>query len=117
MHEAPAAEAWRQTIVMTGGTSGFGRLALSHLQGPNRRIVAGARTVTAGEATLLPLDLSRLDSVRRFAGRVLREIDAPIDTLILMPGFTAPTLRHVAPTATNRPSRPTIWATICCCAS
>jgi len=87
MHEAPAAEASRQTIVMTGGTSGFGRLALSHLQGPNRRIMVGARTVAAGEATVLPLDLSSLDSVRRFAGRVLRETDGPIDTLILNAGL------------------------------
>lgn len=82
-----------RTIVMTGGTSGFGRLALSQLRGPDRRIVVGARGAGPAGVTI-PLDLSSLASVRQFAGRVLEET-AQIDALILNAGLhsTDPTAR------------------------
>jgi len=74
-------------MVMTGGTSGFGLLALSQLEGPDRRIVIGARRLRTGEG-MLPLDLSSLDSVRQFAERVLRAVPhAPINALILNAGL------------------------------
>lgn len=77
-----------RTVVMTGGTSGFGRLALSQLQRPGRRIVAGVRGAGPGGVTTFALDLSSLASVRQFAGRVLDEVAAaPIDALILNAGL------------------------------
>lgn len=84
----PVGNASKQTVVMTGGTSGFGRLALSHLEGPNRRIVIGARSSGTGEVTTLPLDLASLASVRQFADRVIGEIGhMPINALILNAGL------------------------------
>lgn len=83
-----------RTVVMTGGTSGFGRLALSQLRGPDRRIVVGARGAGPDGVTTLSLDLSSLSSVQQFAGRVLDEV-AGIDALILNAGLhsTDPTAR------------------------
>jgi len=75
-------------VVMTGGTSGFGRLALSRLKDSNRRIVIGGRGSGPGEVMTLPLDLSSLASVRQFADRVSGEIGhTPIDALILNAGL------------------------------
>ena len=85
-----------RTVVMTGGTSGFGRLALSQLQRPGRRIVVGARGAGRDGVTMLSLDLSSLAKVRQFASRVLEEVaEAPIDALILNAGLhsTDPTAR------------------------
>lgn len=77
-----------RNMVMTGGSSGFGRLALSELRGPDRRIVVGARGAGPEGVTTLPFDLASLASVRQFAGRALDAVgETPIDVLILNAGF------------------------------
>lgn len=78
-------------VVMTGGTSGIGAFALRQLAAePGTRILLGARgtgrDVPAGVETL-PLDLALLDSVRRFADSVTRQLDGTgIDALVLNAG-------------------------------
>lgn len=72
-------------IVMTGGTSGLGRVAASNLlRQPGMTLTIGARGggVPAG-ATALPLDLASLASVRSFVDALPAE---PIDALILNAG-------------------------------
>lgn len=73
-------------IVMTGATSGFGRVAAQHLnaQGHDLTIAARSRPALAN-ATYHPLDLGALADVRRFAKSLA---DAPpIDVLILNAGL------------------------------
>jgi NAD(P)-dependent dehydrogenase (short-subunit alcohol dehydrogenase family) len=73
------------TIVMTGATSGIGRVAAEHmLRVPGVLLWHGARGAAPPDAHALPLDLKRLASVRAFAqalGERLGEI--PIDVLVL----------------------------------
>lgn len=71
------------TIVMTGGTSGFGAIAATRLSAGNR-LILGARS-PSGDA--IPLDLARLDSVRAFAERLG---DTSIDVLVLNAGIVLP---------------------------
>lgn len=72
-----------KTVVMTGGTTGLGLVAAQRLG--DARVILGARTEKPGT---LPLDLTRLASVRAFA----EAVDAPsIDTLILNAGTQQPT--------------------------
>ncbi len=72
-----------KTVVMTGGTTGLGQVAAQRLG--DARLILGARTEKPGT---LPLDLTRLASVRAFA----EAVDAPsIDTLILNAGTQQPT--------------------------
>jgi NAD(P)-dependent dehydrogenase (short-subunit alcohol dehydrogenase family) len=75
------------TIVMTGGTSGFGAIAAERMSlSGNARLILGARGPTAlGES--IPLDLSELESVRAFARSVRERLgDTPIDALVLNAG-------------------------------
>ena len=74
------------TVVMTGGTSGFGATAATLLDRSGHRVILGARRPT-GEATSIPLDLARLDSVREFATSVReRLVHTPVDALVLNAG-------------------------------
>jgi NAD(P)-dependent dehydrogenase (short-subunit alcohol dehydrogenase family) len=55
-----------KTIVMTGGTSGLGAVALSHMtQERDVRVLLGARGTPPANIQTLPLDLARLDSSPR----------------------------------------------------
>jgi NAD(P)-dependent dehydrogenase (short-subunit alcohol dehydrogenase family) len=76
------------TIVMTGGTSGLGQLAASHmLAAPGATLLLGARRPGPPAAETLPLDLAHLDSVRSFAAAVGERLGAtPIDALVLNAG-------------------------------
>ena len=76
------------TIVMTGGTSGLGQLAASHLlAAPGTRLLLGARRPGPPAAETLPLDLAHQDSVRSFAAAVGERLGAtPIDALVLNAG-------------------------------
>jgi NAD(P)-dependent dehydrogenase (short-subunit alcohol dehydrogenase family) len=76
------------TIVMTGGTSGLGQLAASHmLAAPGARLLLGARRPGPPAAETLPLDLAHLDSARSFAAVVGERLGAtPIDALVLNAG-------------------------------
>ncbi|MBE1874230.1 SDR family NAD(P)-dependent oxidoreductase [Myceligenerans sp. TRM 65318] len=73
---------------MTGGTSGFGAIALGHLAaaGQARLLIGARRPPAVGDH--LPLDLTRLDDVRAFAAAALRRLDgAPVDILVLNAGI------------------------------
>jgi NAD(P)-dependent dehydrogenase (short-subunit alcohol dehydrogenase family) len=72
-------------IVMTGGSSGFGAVAVRRLtQVPGTRLLVGARS-PSGDS--LRLDLTRLDSVRMFAESVRERLgDTRIDALLLNAG-------------------------------
>jgi NAD(P)-dependent dehydrogenase (short-subunit alcohol dehydrogenase family) len=73
------------TVVMTGGSSGFGAIAARRLvDREGVRLLTGARA-PAGDA--LPLDLGCLASVREFAAAVRESLDdQPIDALVLNAG-------------------------------
>jgi NAD(P)-dependent dehydrogenase (short-subunit alcohol dehydrogenase family) len=76
------------TIVMTGGTSGLGQVAAGRmLAAPGTRLLLGARRPGPPAAETLPLDLTRLDSVRSFAMALDERLGAsPIDALVLNAG-------------------------------
>jgi len=79
----------RHTIVMTGATSGIGAQALAHLAGsPSTDIIVGARGGRdLPNATVLPLELASLQSVRDFADAVKQHLgDIKIDMLVLNAG-------------------------------
>jgi NAD(P)-dependent dehydrogenase (short-subunit alcohol dehydrogenase family) len=77
------------TIVMTGATSGIGAHALAHLAAsPNTEIIIGARGGRElPDATVLPLELASLQSVRDFADSVKQHLgESKIDMLVLNAG-------------------------------
>lgn len=79
------------TMVMTGGTSGFGAIAAERVTASdNTRLILGARR-TASNGESIPLDLTELDSVRAFATSVGARLgDTPIDALVLHAGMILP---------------------------
>jgi len=74
-----------KTIVMTGASSGIGRVAAERLLGRGHRVIGGACDSGSPEAVeVLPLDLNDLDSVRTFA----TALDIiPFDALVLNAGL------------------------------
>ncbi len=82
------------TIVMTGGSSGFGAVAVRRLtERPGVRLLLGARSVitdSAGAVTpieVFPLDLTRLESVRHFAATIHEELGGDrLDGLLMNAG-------------------------------
>lgn len=79
------------TIVMTGGTSGFGAIALGRLRASaGRRVILGARRPD-GDRDSIALDLGALRSVRAFAGSVREHLaGTPVDALVLNAGVIRP---------------------------
>lgn len=85
-----------KTIVMTGGTSGFGADVRARLAAePGTRVLSGSRSTAptgpgaSAEPDALPLDLARLDSVRAFARAVIDRLDGTrIDALVLNAGLS-----------------------------
>jgi len=77
-----------KTVVMTGATSGLGEIAAREISGaPNTLLLVGARVEARTPIETLPLDLSRLTSVRSFADAVSTRLrDTPIDALVLNAG-------------------------------
>jgi len=77
-----------RTVVMTGGTSGLGEVAAQRiLTTPHTRLLLGARGQGPTPIETLPLDLTRLASVRSFAQAVSRTLgETPIDVLVLNAG-------------------------------
>lgn len=79
------------TMVMTGGSSGFGAIAAERLtrSGKARLILGARRTTSGGDA--IPLDLTELDSVRAFAAAVRERLgETPVDALVLNAGVIHP---------------------------
>jgi NAD(P)-dependent dehydrogenase (short-subunit alcohol dehydrogenase family) len=79
------------TMVMTGGTSGFGKITLRKLLKPkDTRILLGARRNIYQEGIeTLPLDLSKLESVRSFAADVCSRLGKnEINALIMNAGVS-----------------------------
>lgn len=79
------------TMVMTGGTSGFGAIAAERLQrADGARLILGARGPTSA-AESLPLELAELDSVRAFAAAVRARLgDTPINAVVCNGGVIRP---------------------------
>jgi NAD(P)-dependent dehydrogenase (short-subunit alcohol dehydrogenase family) len=75
-------------IVMTGGTSGLGAIAVKQLsESPEAVVILCARGARPRYARTRPLDLTRLADVRTFAGTVSTEVGSDgIDALVLNAG-------------------------------
>lgn len=75
---------------MTGTTAGIGLAAAAQIrQVPGTRLLIGARGQTAPEVDSLPLDLTRLASVRSFAAAVEERLgETSIDALVLNAGVS-----------------------------
>ena len=94
-----------RALVMTGGTSGFGRRMLERLlvERPEWHVILLARrsqpsaaletwATAAGMAdrlTIIPCDLASLTSVRAACDMVLASLDRPVDALVLNAGIQA----------------------------
>jgi NAD(P)-dependent dehydrogenase (short-subunit alcohol dehydrogenase family) len=85
-----------KTIVMTGGTSGLGKVAAQQIAAtPGMRLVLGARRASQSAIETLPLDLTRLASVREFSLEVIQQLgDSSIDGLVLNAGIQFPNLEQ-----------------------
>jgi NAD(P)-dependent dehydrogenase (short-subunit alcohol dehydrogenase family) len=84
------------TIVMTGGTAGIGLAALQHIRhAPDVRLLVGARAQAPAGVDSLPLDLTRLASVRSFAAGVEEWLgEASLDGLVLNAGMQTGDVRQ-----------------------
>lgn len=80
-----------RTIMMTGGTSGFGELTARTLLGSGTRLLLGARGPARTRAETLPLDLASLASVRACADALVERLGSgKIDALLLNAGVNRP---------------------------
>jgi NAD(P)-dependent dehydrogenase (short-subunit alcohol dehydrogenase family) len=81
-----------RTIVMTGGTSGFGAITSERMaDAPDTRLLLGARGAVPDRLESLPLDLTRSASVRCFAASVIERLGGTeIDALVLNAGTLNP---------------------------
>lgn len=88
-----------RTIVMTGGTSGFGELTARELLATvDTRLLLGARGSAPAGAESIPLDLTSLASVRSFAGTLSGRLGSDeIDVLILNAGVNPPDVEGRTP--------------------
>jgi NAD(P)-dependent dehydrogenase (short-subunit alcohol dehydrogenase family) len=77
-----------KTIVMTGGTAGFGAVAAKRIfNTQDTRLILGARGNKNSSIETVPLDLASLSDVRSFVQMLTRELDGTkIDVLILNAG-------------------------------
>ncbi|MEU4455470.1 oxidoreductase [Nocardioides sp. NPDC023903] len=82
-----------RTVIVTGATSGLGRVAATQLSAKGARVVLAVRNVAAGEevaatigggAEVRALDLADLSSVRHFAEQWEGEIDVLINNAGIM---------------------------------
>jgi NAD(P)-dependent dehydrogenase (short-subunit alcohol dehydrogenase family) len=85
-----------KTVVMTGGTAGFGAVAAKRISGtPNTKLILGARDAKNSSIDALPLDLARLSDVRSFVQVLTKKLDdTKIDLLILNAGAQFGNTRH-----------------------
>jgi NAD(P)-dependent dehydrogenase (short-subunit alcohol dehydrogenase family) len=85
-----------KTVVMTGGTAGFGAVAAKRIfDNPNTRLILGARDNKNSSIETLPLDLVRLSNVRSFVQSLTKKLDgAKIDSLIMNAGAQFGNTKH-----------------------
>jgi NAD(P)-dependent dehydrogenase (short-subunit alcohol dehydrogenase family) len=85
-----------KTVVMTGGTAGFGAVAAKRIfDTPNTRLILGARGNNNSSIETLPLDLARLSNVRSFVQALTKKLDGTkIDILIMNAGAQFGTTKH-----------------------
>jgi NAD(P)-dependent dehydrogenase (short-subunit alcohol dehydrogenase family) len=85
-----------KTVVMTGGTAGFGAIAAKKISDtPNTKLILGARDTKNSPTDALPLDLARLANVRSFAQALTKKLDGTkIDVLILNAGAQFGNTKH-----------------------
>ena len=96
-----------KTVVITGGNTGIGLETAVDLAKRNARVILGCRSVERGEkaavevrkrsgndnVVFVQLDLASLDSVRKFAAKILED-EPRIDILINNAGMHSPHLTH-----------------------
>ena len=77
-----------KTVVMTGGTAGFGAVAAQRISDtPNTKLILGARDNKNPSIDILPMDLASLSNVRSFVQALTTKLDGTkIDVLILNAG-------------------------------
>jgi NAD(P)-dependent dehydrogenase (short-subunit alcohol dehydrogenase family) len=85
-----------RTVVMTGGTAGFGAVAArSIFNTPNTKLILGARGNGNSSIETLPLDLAHLSQVRSFVRALTRKLEGTkIDILIMNAGAQFGNTRH-----------------------
>jgi NAD(P)-dependent dehydrogenase (short-subunit alcohol dehydrogenase family) len=85
-----------KTIIMTGGTAGIGLAAARQMrENPDIRLLVGARDQPSAGADFLPLDLTKLASVRSFAAAVEERLGGTsIDGLVLNAGILINDIRQ-----------------------
>jgi len=85
-----------KTVVMTGGTAGFGAIAAKRISDtPNTKLILGARDSKNSSIDALPLDLARLANVRSFGQALTKKLDGTkIDVLILNAGAQFGNTKH-----------------------
>ena len=85
-----------KTIVMTGGTAGFGAVAAKRIfYTPNTRLILGARDNKNSSIETLPLDLASLSNVRSFVQSLTKKLDGTkIDGLIMNAGAQFGNTKH-----------------------
>ena len=85
-----------KTVVMTGGTDGFGAVAAKRISStPNTRLILGARDNKNSSIGTLPLDLAHLSSVRSFVQSLTKKLDGTkIDILIMNAGAQFGNTKH-----------------------
>ena len=85
-----------KTVVMTGGTAGFGAVAAKKISNtPNIKLILGARDNRNSSIETLPLDLARLSNVRSFVQALTKRLDGTkIDILVMNAGAQFGTTRH-----------------------
>jgi NAD(P)-dependent dehydrogenase (short-subunit alcohol dehydrogenase family) len=85
-----------KTVVMTGGTAGFGAIAAKRISDtPNTKLILGARDTKNSSIDALPLDLARLANVRSFGQALTKKLDGTkIDVLILNAGAQFGNTKH-----------------------
>jgi NAD(P)-dependent dehydrogenase (short-subunit alcohol dehydrogenase family) len=85
-----------KTIVMTGGTAGFGAVAAKRISDtPNTKLILGARHNKDSSIDIVPLDLARLSNVRFFVQALTKKLGGTkIDSLIMNAGTQFGNTKH-----------------------
>ena len=85
-----------KTVVMTGGSAGFGAVAASRIfNTPNTRLILGARDNKNSSIEILPLDLARLSNVQSFVQSLTKKLNGTkIDSLIMNAGAQFGNTKH-----------------------